>query len=204
MSFTDNYGQPPAAPSQDNSQPDYAGAWKSWITNPENRASMMQMGIALMQPIGLGQTPIGHFGQALGQGGEAADRVREQGNRDELSEARVRLNESRTENLETRAGAAAANIGLQQENLELKKLLGIFDRSAKMQEQYQKAKLLEPSLTPEQFVRQNRQFAILEGQSMGNTSAAGPQQGQFKPGDVYKGYRYKGGPLDKQASWEKV
>lgn len=218
MSFTDNYdanamapGQPAQPTTQQNAGPDYAGAWRSWIGNPENRAALMQMGIALMQPIGLGQTALGHVGQAIGQGGEAADRVRAQSERSALQEAKTSELETRAASAETRAASAAANLGLQSENLELKKLLGVFDRSAKMQEQYQKAKLLDPSLTPEAFVQQNRQFAILEGKNLGVGGAAtGAQPRNYEIGKTYTFQgkngpvtaRFKGGASTDAKNWE--
>ena len=62
-----------------------ADEWRNWMQEPGNRSSLMQFGIQLMQPIGLGQTVAGHFGQALGAAGEAGDRVTAQ----ELAERKV-------------------------------------------------------------------------------------------------------------------
>ena len=56
-------------------QEDIAGQWRSWIDNPGNRAALMQFGIAALQPVGLGQTPLGHLGNAIGAGAEASARV---------------------------------------------------------------------------------------------------------------------------------
>jgi len=51
------------------------GAWKAWVAQPENRAMLVQAGIALLQPTGVGQTMAGHVGSAIGSGMEARDRV---------------------------------------------------------------------------------------------------------------------------------
>lgn len=65
--------QPPTASPPDQ-QNGLAEQWKGWINAPENRAALMQFGLAMMQPVGLGQTPVGAFGQAAGAGMEARDR----------------------------------------------------------------------------------------------------------------------------------
>ena len=51
------------------------GAWKAWVAQPENRAMLVQAGISLLQPTGVGQTMAGHVGGAIGSGMEARDRV---------------------------------------------------------------------------------------------------------------------------------
>lgn len=49
--------------------------WEGWMGQPGNRQMMIQMGLQLMQPIGLGQNLSGHIGQAIGSGAAAADRA---------------------------------------------------------------------------------------------------------------------------------
>lgn len=51
------------------------GGWRDWSSQPQNRALLIQAGIALLQPIGVGQSVGGHIGQAIGGGFEARDRV---------------------------------------------------------------------------------------------------------------------------------
>ena len=48
--------------------------WDSWMQKPENRAFMLQTGIALMQGPAPGQSMMGSFGTAIGQGAAARDR----------------------------------------------------------------------------------------------------------------------------------
>lgn len=48
--------------------------WNSWLSNPANRAALVQTGVALMQPMSIGQNPLGQIGMAIGQGAEAKDR----------------------------------------------------------------------------------------------------------------------------------
>lgn len=197
------------APAQ-SAQTDYAGQWRGWLSDPGNRAALMQFGISLMQPIAPGQTPIGHFGSALGSAGEAISRREKQ----DLAEAEVgskaQLRESAAQLAETRANAAVQNIGHQSEVLDLKRMLGLMERSTKLQEAYQKAKrdaelLGGKPLSIEEFIRQNRQLMMLEaggqpGAGAQGTSAATPP----KVGDVVRGYRFKGGKPSDPNSWEKV
>lgn len=48
-------------------------SWRGWLAKPENRAGLVQFGLQMMQPIGAGQTPIGHAAEAAGAGFEAHD-----------------------------------------------------------------------------------------------------------------------------------
>lgn len=43
--------------------------------DPRSRAALLQIGLNLMQPTGIGQTGLGHFGQAIGAGGESVSRA---------------------------------------------------------------------------------------------------------------------------------
>ena len=52
--------------------------WTDFLSVPANRSAMIQMGVNLLQPIGLGQSTVGHIGQAIGAGAEAYDRARTQ------------------------------------------------------------------------------------------------------------------------------
>lgn len=51
------------------------GGWKAWVSRPENRAALVQAGIELLQPLGVGQTPLSRVGTAIGSGMEARDRA---------------------------------------------------------------------------------------------------------------------------------
>lgn len=64
-------GQPAAAiPPQRN----LASEWSTFLNQPGNRQALVQMGLAMMQPVGLGQSGIGHLANAMGQGAQAKDR----------------------------------------------------------------------------------------------------------------------------------
>lgn len=107
-------------------QSEIAGAWKNWLGDARNRSAMMQFGISMMQPVGIGQTFAGHVGQALGSVGELAGRqeamdlkAQETDNRTQLAEAR---STAALQNAETRANAAADRSRLAGENLSLRRV----------------------------------------------------------------------------------
>jgi hypothetical protein len=65
----------PAGTSADASQPGVLRkAWDTWTSRPENNAAMINFGLQLMQPIGPGQSRLGHWGEAIGAGAEASGR----------------------------------------------------------------------------------------------------------------------------------
>lgn len=51
-----------------------AAKWDDFMQRPGNRQALLQIGLQLMQPVGIGQTAGGHIAQAIGAGGEAVDR----------------------------------------------------------------------------------------------------------------------------------
>lgn len=67
----------PGAPLGASLLPDVSqpGGWRAWVSRPENRAALVQAGIQLLQPLGVGQTVGGQVGQAIGSGLSARDRV---------------------------------------------------------------------------------------------------------------------------------
>lgn len=48
--------------------------WNSFLSKPGNTAAVVQAGLNMMQPIGVGQSVLGHMAQAVGAGGEAKRR----------------------------------------------------------------------------------------------------------------------------------
>lgn len=103
------------APAAPEGQADLAGQWRSWMGDPANRAALIQMGISLMQPVALGQSGLGHVGQAVGSAGEAQDRIRkaeqddaEQRRRQQETDSRGGLREAQAGLAEARAGTAGA------------------------------------------------------------------------------------------------
>src|SRR5512139_246972 len=206
MAGIDDYTTP-QAPAPQAAEPaqsagsDVAGAWRNWLGDPSNRAALMQFGISLMQPMPVGQNAIGHFGTALGQAGEAMDRRRAMDLKEQEASSKQDLREAQAQNAESRAAAATANLGLQGENLDLKRMLGVMERSTKLQDAYQKAKLLDPNLTLEKFMQENRQMIELSAAMDRGGGAQAPAR-KPKIGDIVRGYRYKGGALNDRASWE--
>lgn len=49
--------------------------WNNFLKMPGATAAVIQTGINLMQPIGVGQSVIGHIGQSIGAGAEAMQRA---------------------------------------------------------------------------------------------------------------------------------
>lgn len=83
-----------------------AGQWGDWLAKPHNKAALMQFGIAMMQPMGFGETPLSKVGSSLGEAGEASQRVHKQETEDEAADTQNTLREARAGAAETRAGAA--------------------------------------------------------------------------------------------------
>jgi hypothetical protein len=52
--------------------------WDDWLQRPGNRTALLQIGLGLMQPVGVGQSPMGAIAQSIGSGGEAQARVASQ------------------------------------------------------------------------------------------------------------------------------
>lgn len=109
-------------------QLDLAGQWRNWINEPGNRAALLQTGLALMQPQGIGQTGPGQVAGAIGQGAEAGQRYAEterkietEDTKNELARARgqsaLENAAARSSIAETRAQSAADRVGMQRERL---------------------------------------------------------------------------------------
>lgn len=85
--------------------PGLADRWRAWVQQPQNRTALLQTGLALMQPLSLGQSPIGHIADAIGQGGEARDRYIT-GGQEQTKEAETRMMDQKKFGLEERQVAA--------------------------------------------------------------------------------------------------
>lgn len=68
----DNYNLAPQMEPQvpPETQVGLKARWDSFLSNPDNRAALFQFGISALQPIGVGQSLLGHLGQAAGMAGE--------------------------------------------------------------------------------------------------------------------------------------
>lgn len=86
--------------------------WNSWIDKPNNRAALMQFGIAMLQPIGMGETGVSHFANAVGAAGEAHQRVTTQEQQARKEDTAATLREATASARETSANAAEIRAGL--------------------------------------------------------------------------------------------
>lgn len=87
-------------------QNDLAGQWRAFLAKPENTAALMQTGLNLMQPQGIGQTAAGQVAQAIGGGGEAAGRVLDNQIKEDAAETKAETARQRADASTTRAEAA--------------------------------------------------------------------------------------------------
>jgi hypothetical protein len=120
---------------------------------PQNRAALLQFGIAMMQPLGLGETGLSHAANAIGEGAEASGRVstndlkqQQQQSQEDLRQAQAGLAESRAGAAERSADSALQRRQLGEENLELRKqnlqstkLNSLFRAQSQSNAAYQKA-----------------------------------------------------------------
>lgn len=104
-------------------QPDVGGLaqrWQSWIDRPQNRAALIQFGVALSQPISAGQNWGGQIGSAIGSAGEASDRVTAQEMKQQELESKQELRSAQADAAAARAGAAGARAGAASQLLDFK------------------------------------------------------------------------------------
>ena len=198
-----------------------ADKWRAWIGDEKNRTAMMQFGISLMQPIGYGQTPLGHVGQALGSAGEAYTRRKGQDIAEEEAASKQSLRESQA--IAAEAGAAgreqtatareiAANAAA--ERARLYGEIGHETAVGRLQKEYGERRVIEPKLTMEEFLKERaalRGATGITGTGVGGGQTAGgavPQQ--YIKDQVYTftdstGHtfriRYKGGDPRNRANW---
>jgi len=115
----DNDASLPAGPQGQSSDASDSGAlkkmWDSWTSHPENNAALINFGLQMMQPRGMGQSAMGHFGQAIGAGAEGMQRnvaAQEEREKYEEAEALKEREESRKEQETQFYGQAVANKGM--------------------------------------------------------------------------------------------
>jgi hypothetical protein len=75
---------------------------KAIFDDPASRSALLQIGLQLMQPMALGQSAAGHFGQGVGAGGEAVGRI-------EAADLEAEKERNRAENYEERLRIAQQN-----------------------------------------------------------------------------------------------
>lgn len=96
----------PATASPGANMSDLYSGWNDWINKPNNRAALMQFGIAMLQPVGFGESAVGHFANAVGAAGEAHRRVTTNEQADTKASTEAELRESRANAATTTANAA--------------------------------------------------------------------------------------------------
>ncbi len=102
---------------------DLLSGWNKWVDKPNNRAALMQFGIAMLQPMGMGETGSSHFANAVGTAGEAHQNVTRQEQLARKEDTAATLRESTASAREQSANAAemralmsGQNTGLRLEN----------------------------------------------------------------------------------------
>ena len=205
-----------------------ADKWRSWISDEKNRTAMMQFGISLMQPIGYGQTPLGHLGQAIGSAGEAYSRRKgqeiaeeEAGSKQSLREAQAIAAEAGASGREQTAAAREIAANAAAERARLYGEIGRETAVDRLQKQFGEQRLLNPKLTFEEFMKERATISRTTGiappgaatgaVSGGPRTAGGGTPESYVAGQVYTftdktGHtfriRYKGGDARNRANWE--
>lgn len=191
------------------------GQWKSWLSDPANQSALTQFGVSLMQPVGLGQTALGHVGQAIGSAGAAAGRVQKEELDQQKADATSELRESQLQNSTVRNQASGDRLELSRERLAMQQRLEDLRRNTQLYIAYNNhvtklraANELSTTPTPvptfEEWVGANpalveQSGATTKPKETSSTSTAAP-----KVGEVRKGYRFKGGNPSQPSSWEKA
>lgn len=109
--FSPTQTDPNAAPSA----PANSGITQQWsdaLNDPVVRTSLLQAGIALMQPPGFGQTGAGHIGRAIGSAGEALTAQDVLAQKQQEIDSKAALRESQATSAESRAKSASEMVGV--------------------------------------------------------------------------------------------
>lgn len=174
-------------PSTAGDQAGLTAEWSRWMSEPSNRAAMLQMGMQLMQPIAVGQSNAGHFAQALGGGGEAAARVQQQQRLDDEigrkqldteSKAQLRADQAevgyqRAETLRGREETRLQQVNLQRQQLAMREQQLI----ANIQNQQQKLELAKRRLDMDQ---NNSQFKNEYAQAQADLARANSELSRMR------------------------
>lgn len=91
--------------------------WDAFLGDPRAQATMLQIGLNLMQPVGLGQTALGHLGQSVGSGGEVLSRQAEMDRKQQETDSKVTQREAAATLAESRAANAGTRSSLAEERL---------------------------------------------------------------------------------------
>lgn len=85
---------------------DLTSGWNDWINKPNNRAALAQFGIAMLQPMGMGEGTLSHFANAAGAAGEASQNVTKEAQQQEKLDTDTTARLTTANAAETRANAA--------------------------------------------------------------------------------------------------
>lgn len=72
-----------------------SGQWDDWLNRPGNRSALLQMGLQLMQPVGIGQTAGGAIAQGIGAGGEAVARGEAEDLKQQMADSKLAVADER-------------------------------------------------------------------------------------------------------------
>lgn len=101
------------------------GQWDDWLQRPGNRTALLQMGINLMQPVGVGQSPMGQFGQAVGAAGEAVGRQEASDLKERVADAKMQTADERLRIAQQQADAGTLRATSQAASRANKKIGGL-------------------------------------------------------------------------------
>ncbi len=119
--------------------PDLVNRWMSFLAHPATQAGLLQFAASVLQPVGMGQSPLGQIGLALGDAGAAAGRVTAEQQQEQQrlienqqSQEKLKLQSRGVAAEEQRAGTDAAraateaklgekNLGISQQRIDLEK-----------------------------------------------------------------------------------
>lgn len=117
--------------------------WQEWMGKPNNRAAMIQFGIAMLQPVSPGENFLSHGANALGSAGEAHQRVttneqqaRKSDTEAELRTARAGQAESAASAAESRARSASEGLDLRRESVDNRKTIGLLSAQIQARAKY--------------------------------------------------------------------
>lgn len=206
--------------------------WATFLDDPRGRAALLSTGINLMQPPSFGDTGASQIGRAIGAGGETLNRTEAMDLKQQEADSRAQLREAQAGAAGARAGAAGSAATLASERLQNQRTLGnlgarvklsgmyqgyvqgVQKRNQAAQLQYEKDKILYPDRPPPQpeqaqdmntWMQSNPLVRDLGlGGDLPGASAGGTPVPAIQPGEIRRGYRFKGGDPANENDWEKV
>jgi len=149
--------------------------WDEWLTRPGNRQALLQIGLQMMQPVGIGQTTGGHIAQAIGAGGEAVGRNEQMDLKEAVAEGKLAQADARLDILNRNADSNAIRANAAATRSNTRKIGGITD-AMKLRDQRAQEREYERQL--------DKDAAALEKRSSGTDALINPDDPVVKQ---YKG-----------------